>query len=65
MDIKILKEKMSNGETHYGFEITNHGFKGHLPTISNWFSTVDGFERTLIHHIEQHIGRRSKVKKDR
>jgi len=59
MDIKILKEKMQNGETHFGFEITNHGFKGHPQKLSNWFATHEGFEKTLIHYIGQYIGRSS------
>ena len=56
---------MANGEWHYGFEIINHGFKGHLPTISNWFATKEGFEKQLLHHIQQYIGGRNTTKKDK
>ena len=56
---------MQNGEWHYGFEIANHGFKGHPPTFSNWFATEESFEKTLLHYIGQYIGRGNKIKKNR
>jgi len=65
MDIKILKDKMANGEIHCGFRIESHGFKGHPPVIETWFADRERFEKDLLHYIGQYIGRNSKVKKDR
>lgn len=62
MDVKILKEKLENGEWYYGFEIKNHGFKGHPPVLSNWFATQEGFEKQILHYIGQYIGRSNRDK---
>ena len=56
MDIKILKEDTSEGETHYGFQIRKHGFRSSPPVISNWFISVEGLEKQLNHHIKQYLG---------
>jgi len=60
MKIEILKDKMENGEIHFGYRIENHGFKGHPPVLENWFATKEGFEKQLNHYIGQYIGGPSK-----
>jgi hypothetical protein len=63
MKIEIFKEKMANGEVHFGYKIEAHGMKGHPPILENWFATQEGFKKQLIHYIEQYIGRENKTKK--
>ena len=62
MEIKIFKEKMQNGEIHFGYRIENHGFKGHPPVLENWFATKEGFEKNLYHYIGQYTGGPNKTR---